>query len=283
MKKLHFKSIILSDVHLGTAHCKINEVNHFLKRTRCELLILNGDIIDGWQLRRSGCWTKGHSRFLRLVLKRVEKDNTRVVYLRGNHDDVLRRLLPLRFENIQIRDQFVLENAAGHYLVLHGDVFDAVTTRLVVLAHIGDIAYQWLLNLNRLYDRWRAWRGLEQFSLSQFVKARVKSAVNFVCCFEEQLVSLARKKGYRGVICGHIHTAADKEIDGVHYINSGDWVESMTAVVEHFDGRFELITYSQFTERLDAVDCKVKRERPARETDKGPAVTPVSAPELFAA
>ena len=246
MQKLRVKTVILSDVHLGTTECKVREVNHFLRHTRCAKLILNGDIIDGWQLTRSGSWTKAHSRFIRIVLKMLEKRDTKVVYLRGNHDDVLARFLPLEFENLQIVEQHIHEGLDRRYLVIHGDVLDSITTKMVWLSHLGDFGYQLLLGLNRGYNRLRAWRGLEYYSISKAIKARVKEAVNFVSKFEEEIVVLARRHGCTGIMCGHIHTPADKRIGDFHYLNSGDWVESLTAIVEHLDGRFELIEFAQF-------------------------------------
>ncbi len=247
--KLHVRTVIISDVHLGTSDSKVNEVNHFLRHVRCAKLILNGDIIDGWQLTRSGQWQKPHTRFVRIVLKMMEKKDTEVVYLRGNHDDVLASFLPLDFENLRIVEDHVHEGPAGRYLVLHGDVFDVVTKNFVFLAHLGDWGYRALLGINRLYNVWRSWRGLKYWSLSRAIKARVKKAVNHVSNFEEHIARLARERGCIGVMCGHIHTAADKRIGDIHYLNSGDWVESMTAVVEHWDGRYELIEFTQFVQQ----------------------------------
>jgi UDP-2,3-diacylglucosamine pyrophosphatase LpxH len=245
MKK-HVRTVIISDVHLGTPDSKVDEVNHFLRHVRCAKLILNGDIIDGWQLRRRGQWTKAHTRFVRIILKKMEKRGTQVVYLRGNHDDILASFLPLDFENLQIAEEYIHEGVTGRYLVLHGDVFDTVTKNFVFLAHLGDWGYGVLLKLNRIYNAWRAFRGKEYWSLSQAIKARVKEAVNHVSNFESHIAQLARQRGCVGVMCGHIHTPADKQIDGIHYLNSGDWVESMTAVVEHWDGRYELVDFARF-------------------------------------
>ena len=246
MSKLRVKTVILSDVHLGTPDSKAREVNHFLRHVRCEKLILNGDIIDGWQLKRGGQWTKAHTRFIRIVLKMLEKRDTQVVYLRGNHDDILAKFLPLDFENLQIVEEYVHETHGKRYLVLHGDVFDTVTKNFVFLAHLGDWGYAFLLRLNRAYNAWRAWRGLEYWSLSKAIKARVKSAVNHISNFEDHIAELAQARGCQGVMCGHIHTAADKMLGGIHYLNSGDWVESLTAIIEHWDGRFELIDFATF-------------------------------------
>ena len=250
MSKLQVRSVILSDVHLGTPHSKADEATHFLKHVRCDRLILNGDIIDGWRLRRDGRWTKSHTRFVRRVLTLVQKKDTEVVYLRGNHDDFLARLLPMNFERIQLVEDMILETPNGRYLVLHGDVFDGVVKNMVFLAHLGDMGYALLLRINRAYNAWRTFRGKDYFSLSKAIKARVKQAVSFIGKFEEQIAALARSRGCAGVICGHIHTPADKQIDGIHYLNSGDWVESLTAIVEHLDGRFEVIAFEDFAKRF---------------------------------
>jgi UDP-2,3-diacylglucosamine pyrophosphatase LpxH len=246
MKKLRVRTVIISDVHLGTPDAKVREVNHFLRSVRCEKLILNGDIIDGWQLRRGGHWSKAETRFVRIALKKLEKRDTEIVYLRGNHDDILASFLPLDFENLRIVEDYVHEGVRGRYLVLHGDVFDTITKNFVFLAHLGDWGYRALLRLNRAYNAWRAWRGLEYWSLSRAIKARVKSAVSHISKFETQLAQLARERGCTGVMCGHIHTPADKMLGDIHYLNSGDWVESLTAVVEHWDGRYELIEFAKF-------------------------------------
>ncbi|WP_199221047.1 UDP-2,3-diacylglucosamine diphosphatase [Coraliomargarita sinensis] len=266
MKKttLSYKTIFLSDVHLGTLDCKIDEVNHFLKHTHCEKLVLNGDIIDGWSLARKGGWTDQHTRFVRLVLKKVEKRHTEVVYLRGNHDDFLERCLPLFFGNIKVVNEHIHESPNGDkYLVVHGDGFDAVTINHKWLAVLGDIGYQSLLKINRFYNHYRAWRGKEYFSLSKAIKAKVKSAVSFVGKYEDQLQNLARKRECSGIICGHIHTPDDKMVGDIHYINSGDWVESLTAIVEYEDGRHEVIQYKEFCERLEK-KARLKAEKKAR-------------------
>ena len=254
MKKLLVRTVILSDVHLGTVESKVHEAVHFLRHVRCSKLILNGDIIDGWQLRRAGQWTKAHTRFIRLVLKRLEKGKTEVVYLRGNHDDILARFLPLTFENLAIVEEHIHDTPKGKYLVLHGDVFDTITKNFVFLSHLGDWGYLALLRINRIYNAWRAWRGLEYWSLSKAIKARVKEAVNHISNFEQHVAQLAKERGCVGVMCGHIHTPADKLIDGIHYLNSGDWVETLTAVVEHLDGRFELIDFVSFARQFPMED-----------------------------
>lgn len=250
---LRFKTIILSDVHLGAPDCQAEKVNHFLKHSECQRLILNGDIIDGWSLGRKGGWTRKHTRFIRLVLKKIDKRKTEVIYLRGNHDDILDRFLPMRFGGLSIVDRFIHETDRGRYLVIHGDAFDAVTQNSKMIAILGDIGYQGLLRVNRLYNRYRAWRGKEYFSLSKAIKARTKTVVNYISKFENQIEHFTHKHNCTGFICGHIHTPDDKFIGDVHYLNSGDWVESNTALVEHVDGRFEILHYDEFCRRLEEV------------------------------
>lgn len=248
-KKIHYKTVILSDVHLGTRDCRIHEVNHFLEHIKCEKLILNGDIIDGWSLSRRGGWTQHHTHFIRRVLKLAEKKDTEVIYLAGNHDDMIRHFLPVFFDKFSIQEQYIHESVSGRYLCLHGDVFDAITTYSKFIAVLGDIGYQNLLRLNRIYAKYRQMRGKSYFSLSKAIKAKVKRAVNHLSKFEDHLQQVAQKHECSGVICGHIHTAENKMIEGVHYLNSGDWVESLTAIVEDFEGNFEIIRYSEFCQK----------------------------------
>ena len=241
-----YKTIFISDLHLGTENSKVKEVMHFLRNTRCERLVLNGDIIDGWQLNRGSLWTSEHTKFLRFILKRIEKKTLDVIYLRGNHDDILGRFLPMQFGSLSIVEDFVHESKSGRYLVLHGDVFDTITKNFVFLAHLGDWGYKLLMSLNRWYNKYRAWRGKEYYSLSKAIKAKVKAAVNFVSSFEEKITKLAQAKECTGVICGHIHTPDNKKIGGLHYLNSGDWVESLSAIVEHSNGRMQLVYFRDF-------------------------------------
>ena len=249
------KTVILSDVHLGTPDSKADEVVDFLKHLRCEKLILNGDIIDGWALRRGGKWSSRHSRFIRKVLKMTERDNTQVIYLRGNHDEILERFLPLTFGKIKFTKEHIHITEAGkRYLVVHGDGFDSVSTNHRWIASLGAVGYDFLLKVNRIYNLWRSWRGKEYFSLSKRVKAKVKSAVSFVDKYEELLQDLARHKKCDGIICGHIHTPEDKQVGAIHYLNSGDWVESLTAIIEHHDGRLELVQYDEFLASLKLSD-----------------------------
>ena len=245
--KLSCRTVFLSDIHLGTPDSKALEVVHFLKHLQCEKLVLNGDIVDGWALKRGGKWRGRHSRVIRKVLKMMEKDHTEVIYLRGNHDDILERFLPLAFGRLKIAKEHIHVSADGkRYLVVHGDGFDSVSTKHKWLASLGAVGYDFLLKVNRVYNKWRAWRGKEYYSLSKKVKAKVKSAVSFVDKYEELLQDLARHKKCEGIICGHIHTPEDKRVGEIHYLNSGDWVESLTAILEHHDGRMELVRYADF-------------------------------------
>ncbi len=255
-QKPHYHSIIISDVHLGFQDSKAAEIIRFLRATRCEKLILNGDIIDGWALRSGGKWLPDHTKFVRTVLKKMERQGTEVIYLRGNHDDILDRFLPINVGGLKFENEYIHNTPQGNYLIVHGDGFDSVTTNSKWAAHVGAVGYGMLLKVNRIYNWWRQWRGKPYFSLSKEIKARVKSAVSFVGRYEEQLAELAKIRKCSGIICGHIHTPADKRLDGgVHYLNSGDWVESLTAIVEPKPGHFELIEYSEFMARIEVHDC----------------------------
>jgi len=209
--------------------------------------MLNGDIIDGWQLKKGGKWKKKHTRFFRVVLKMMEKYKTKVIYLRGNHDDFLDNILPFIFGDIILVKDYIYESKGKKFMVIHGDIFDAITTHLRWLAMLGDVGYTLLLWINKLYNNWRVRRGLPYYSLSQVVKQKVKSAVSYISNYEIELVKLARSKGCDGVICGHIHHPAITQYGDVLYMNSGDWVESMTALVENYTGEWNILNYSDLT------------------------------------
>jgi len=251
LKRNHYKTIVLSDIHLGTNNSKAKEVVRFLKNNSCEKLILNGDIIDGWQLRKSGKWKKKHTRFFRIILKMIEKKETEVIYIRGNHDDFLDHILPFNFAGISIKKDHIHLSGDKKYLVLHGDIFDAITTHLRWLAMLGDIGYTFLLWVNKMYNNYRIKRGLPYYSLSQAIKQKVKGAVSYISDYENELVKYAKLKGCQGVICGHIHHPAISQYGDVTYMNSGDWVESLSALVEDYDGKWELILYSSLVSEED--------------------------------
>jgi UDP-2,3-diacylglucosamine pyrophosphatase LpxH len=249
--KLRARTVFISDVHLGMPDCKAAQVSHFIRHVQCDQLIMNGDIIDAWYLKSSGGWNKSHTNFLRTVLKKMEKENTQILYLRGNHDDILDRFIPIQLDNFLITDEHIHHTKRGDYLVVHGDGFDHVTTNHPWIAHLGGIGYNILLRVNRIYNWYRHARGKENFSLSRWVKLKVKSAVSFVGKYEEQLQELARARDCKGIICGHIHSPANKMVGDTHYLNSGDWVESMTAILEYDNGDFEVISYDDFCARTN--------------------------------
>jgi UDP-2,3-diacylglucosamine pyrophosphatase LpxH len=264
--KVHFRTLVLSDLHLGTKDSQARELLDVLRGIRCDQLILNGDIVDLWSLQRKNHWGPAHTAVVRRILKMAEKDGTRVVYLRGNHDDFIRRLIPLSLDRIELAEEHVHVTADGRrFLCIHGDAFDSVVSKMRWLAVVGDVSYQLLLDLNRFYNRWRAWRGKEYFSLSQAIKGRVKSAVSFISRFEDHLQALARRRGCDGVMCGHIHKAEDRMIGDVRYLNSGDWVESLTAIVEDAEGRLRVVDRAELRALIAA-------QRAAFEAAATPAV-----------
>lgn len=237
---------MLSDIHLGISNSRVREVVHFLRHHSCDKLILNGDIIDGWQLSKSGKWKKKHTAFFRLLMKRLSNTHTEVVYLRGNHDDFLDEIIPLQLGNFSIVRDHIHHSGTRRYFVVHGDIFDSVTTKLRWIARLGDTGYTFLLWLNRHYNNSRRKRGLPYYSLSQNIKHRVKQAVSFISDFEKELCEVARQERCEGVICGHIHHPDNKMIDNIHYLNSGDWVETMSALVESTDGEWQILFYNDW-------------------------------------
>lgn len=240
---MHYKTIVLSDIHLGSNASKAKEALTFLKHHTCDTLILNGDIIDGWQLKRGAEWKKAHSNFFKKVLQMSVKDKTDIIYIRGNHDDFLDAVLPFKLGRFSIRKLYIHKGVQRNYLVTHGDMFDSITTKMRWLSKLGDVGYTLLLWINHQYNKKRISKGLPYDSISQRIKARVKSVVSYISDFEIELSKFARIKGCTGVICGHIHQPAQKIINGVLYLNSGDWVESLTALVEHADGNWEICYY----------------------------------------
>ncbi|MFA0962272.1 UDP-2,3-diacylglucosamine diphosphatase [Roseivirga sp. BDSF3-8] len=241
----YYKTVVLSDIHLGTRGSKAKELVRFLKQIKCDNLILNGDIVDGWQLRKSGTWKRKHTRFFSRILKMIEEDKTQVTYLRGNHDDFLDQVLPMKVGTLNIQRDMVYQSCGRKYYIVHGDIFDSITTKLKWVARLGDIGYTFLLWLNSQYNFYRRKRGLPYYSLSQKIKSHVKSAVSYIDDFEKQLVEVARLQGCDGIICGHIHQPAMKDIEGVAYMNSGDWVETMSALTEDHNGEWNLTYYTE--------------------------------------
>ena len=263
-----YRTIFISDVHLGTKDCKAEQLNNFLKHHTCETLYLVGDIIDAWKIQQNRWrWKQSHTNVIRRVLGHAKR-GTRVIYVAGNHDEFLRPLIPygIGFGQVEIVSQAEHIGIDGrHYLVTHGDLFDGITRITPWLSFLGDRLYDFVLNLNSRFNWIRHRLGFGYWSLSRYLKYRVKKAVDFVFQFEVNLATYCRKKGYDGVICGHIHHAEIKEINGVTYMNDGDWVESMTALVEHHDGRWEIVTWTKETDDVVAdVDGSSREQSPRR-------------------
>jgi UDP-2,3-diacylglucosamine pyrophosphatase LpxH len=270
-----YRSIFVSDVHLGTKDCKAEQLNNFLKHNSCDTLYLVGDIIDAWKIQQNKWrWKQSHTNVVRRVLGHAKR-GTRVVFIAGNHDEFLRPMIPYGFSFglIEIHNQIEHIGADGkHYLVTHGDLFDGITRLAPWIAFLGDKAYDFVLMLNAKFNWIRHKMGFGYWSLSKYLKHRVKKAVDFMFQFEKNLAGYCKKRGFDGVICGHIHHAEIKEINGVTYMNDGDWVESCTALVEHHNGRWEIITWTK--EKDDVVtdpnsSTREQPNRPARKSGTG--------------
>ena len=238
-----YRTIWISDTHLGTPGAQAGALLHFLKYTRSETLYLVGDIVDGWQLKKRFYWPQEHNDVIQKLLRKA-RHGTRVVYIPGNHDEAARHYIGFNFGEVAIKDDEVHETADGKRLwVVHGDLFDNVIQHARWLAYLGDRAYVLLLKLNRLVNGIRTALNMPYWSLSQYLKHRVKSAVSFISAFERAMINEARRRNCDGVVCGHIHKPEMREVYGLLYANDGDWVESLSALVEHHDGRLELIDW----------------------------------------
>ncbi|MGE0630034.1 MAG: UDP-2,3-diacylglucosamine diphosphatase [Hyphomicrobiaceae bacterium] len=236
-----YRALFISDVHLGTRGSRAAELLSFLKRTEAETIYLVGDIVDFWRIRRGLVWPEAHGDVLKEILRKAEA-GTRVVFIPGNHDDGLRAYCGTRFGRIEVLRDTVHETASGRrYLVMHGDEYDVVVQRARWLALVGDRSYALALAVNKPFNWVRGQLGLEYWSLSAYLKNRVKSCVGRIGKFETALIEAAAANAADGVICGHIHRAASLKVGSIHYINIGDWVESCTAVVEQEDGQIEII------------------------------------------
>lgn len=239
-----YKSIFISDVHLGSKDSKAAELNEFLKTVESENIYLVGDIIDAWKIQQNKFkWKNTHTDVVRTLLKKSRK-GTQIIYVAGNHDEFLRPMIryAANFGNVKICNQIVHEGLDGKkYLVVHGDLFDGITRLSPWLSFMGDKAYDVLLDLNSRFNWIRHRLGFGYWSLSKWLKHRVKKAIDFIFEFELTITAYAKRKGYDGVICGHIHYAEIKTVNDIIYMNDGDWVESKTALVEHMDGRWEIL------------------------------------------
>jgi UDP-2,3-diacylglucosamine pyrophosphatase LpxH len=248
---LRYRSMWISDLHLGTPGCQAAKLLEFLRATDTDTLYLVGDIVDGWQLKRRWFWDQHHNNIVQLILKKAKK-GTRVIFVPGNHDEAVRQFIDLDFAGIQVRDELVHTTADGRrLLVLHGDRFDGVIACAKWLAYVGDSLYTVILKFNQHLNAWRARAGLPYWSLSQYLKLKVKNAVSYITSFETALAAEARRLGLDGVVCGHIHKAEIRDVEGILYCNDGDWVESLTALVEEPSGALRLITWQDAMLELD--------------------------------
>ena len=245
---MQYRTIWISDIHLGTSGCQANYLLDFLKHNDAHTFYLVGDIIDGWRLKKSWYWPQSHNDVIQKLLRKVRK-GAEVFYIPGNHDEMARQFIGMTFGEIQIQNEMIHVTADGKRLwVTHGDLFDSVMQYAKWLAYLGDTAYTCILVVNRWFNNIRIKLGFQYWSLSQFLKHKVKNAVSFIADFEAIMAREARKRKCDGVVCGHIHKAEIRDIEGLLYCNDGDWVESLTALVETFDGELKIIHWPHILE-----------------------------------
>ncbi|MCG2634483.1 MAG: UDP-2,3-diacylglucosamine diphosphatase [Gammaproteobacteria bacterium] len=255
------RTLWLSDIHLGFNGCRADDLLDFLHSVECERIYLVGDIVDLWAMRKGLHWPQSHNNVVRTLLG-LAKHGTRVVFVPGNHDELIRDFSGNRFGRIRIDNRPIHDTADGRrFLVTHGDEFDSVVqcSRLVAVA--GSHAYEFLLKVNRIFNRIRSYFGRPYWSLSAYLKHKVKNAVNFISQYESILANEARKEGVDGVICGHIHRAEITDLDGITYVNCGDWVESCTAIIEDHNGKMELIHWLDMSQRVVALHAPKQAEQ----------------------
>lgn len=240
-----YRTVFISDIHLGTRGCQAELLLDFFRHIECDALYLVGDIVDGWKMKTGWFWPQTHNDVVQKILRMARK-GVNVIYVPGNHDDRVREFCGIHFGGVVVARDAIYETADGRrFLVTHGDEFDGVVQHAKWLAFLGDYAYRALLTANTLFNRARRRMGFGYWSLSAFLKTRVKNALQFIENFEAAVTEEARRRGVDGVICGHIHKAEMRDIDGIAYINDGDWVESCTALVEHMDGRLEILEWAK--------------------------------------
>jgi len=240
-----YRSIWISDIHLGTRHAQVNELLDFLRETECRYLYLVGDLIDGWQLKSNWHWEDSYNVLIQKLLRKGRKE-TRIIYISGNHDEFIEQFLNVNFGSVMLAREVIHTAADGkRYLVLHGHQFDGIMYFNRLLDRIGTRLYDWILDLNVHFNRIRRSLGFGYWSLAAYLKYKAKAAVKYVSDYEDAIVQAARKHNVHGVICGHIHRAEIKTVGDIVYLNSGDWVESCTALVEDFDGKIELIHFHE--------------------------------------
>ncbi|MEE4296739.1 MAG: UDP-2,3-diacylglucosamine diphosphatase [Wenzhouxiangella sp.] len=258
--KRHVRSIWISDVHLGYSGCSADHLLGFLRQMRCETLYLVGDIVDFWSLKRRRYWPQSHNDVIRSILGKA-KHGTRVVFVPGNHDEVMRQYDFLKLGNIEIRDEIIHETIDGRrFLVMHGDQFDSAVMHSPFLSLVGSKLYEVLMILNRWVNAARKKAGRDYWSLASALKNRVKKAVKYIERFERAVSKEARARGVDGLICGHIHRPEISTLQGRAYMNCGDWVESCTALLEHHDGTIELVHFADRAEVLKTLPFVATRE-----------------------
>lgn len=238
------RAFFLSDVHLGSRYSRADKATELLAKYKPEKLFLVGDIVDGWKLQRDFYWRDEFDAFVRLLIKLMDQGTT-IYYIAGNHDDFLRHFLPLHIGCLHFGNEFIHETKEGQkLLVIHGDNFDVLTKHWVLINKMGDMAYSTALWVNSWFNWFFTKMGMEYWSLSAYLKHNIKQAVNYINNFEEIVAKYTKKHNCNGVVCGHIHTPVIKDINGVTYYNCGDWVESLTALVEDHDGNISLISHT---------------------------------------
>ena len=251
-ERRQYRTIWISDVHLGTRGCNAEMLIDFLDHVDSEKMFLVGDIIDGWRLKKKLHWPPAHNDVVWRLLKRAKR-GAEVIYIPGNHDEVVRQFCGLDFGGIAICRDAIHQTADGRrLLVLHGDEFDVIMLSHRWLGYVGDRAYEAMMGVNRVVNAWRRLFRMPYWSLSKYAKAKVKNAVEFISRYEEVVAQAAAHRGADGVVCGHIHTAEFRDIDGIAYYNDGDWVEGCTALLEHFDGRMEILHWADEIEKRQA-------------------------------
>ena len=240
-----YRTVFVSDVHLGTRGCQAEMLLDFIRHMECDTLYLVGDIVDGWKMKSGWYWPQAHNDVVQKIL-RLARKGVNVVYIPGNHDDRIRDFCGIHFGGVVVARDAIHEGADGRrFLVTPGDEFDGVVQHAKWLAFLGDYSYRGLLAANTLFNRVRRRMGFGYWSLSAYLKTKVKNALHFIENFEGAVAEEARRRGVDGVICGHIHKAEMRQIEDILYINDGDWVESCTALVEHMDGRMEILEWAK--------------------------------------
>ena len=250
----HYRAIWISDVHLGTPGCQAKFLLDFLKHNESDTLYLVGDIIDGWRLKKSIYWPQSHNDVVQKILRKARK-GTEVVYVPGNHDESIRQFLGLSFGEIKVVPEAIHTTADGRKLwITHGDLFDGVMQYAKWLAYVGDNLYSLILYLNRYLHLLRVRMGMQYWSLSQYLKHQVKNAVSYIADFEMIMAREARLRGCQGVVCGHIHKAEIRMIDNLLYCNDGDWVESLTALVETHEGELKIVHWPRILDDKPVIE-----------------------------